>query len=182
MAQVFLKQFRDAGDGTRACYQAVVEAPVRIGQVSTLPAQSDHRIRVHPLDSHPIGQELGLADQQAEVSFEVEIDFIVEDGVEVGRVAAVPGAAATAAYAADGGGNGGGACLGAPRAGSGGRSPRSSGPRSGACDDPEPRPRSVTGSGASGPCDRAAVGVGLGARRAGRAGLRAAQLERRRGG
>ena len=112
VAQVFLKQFRDAGDGTRACYQAVVEAPVRIGQVSTLPAQNDHRIRVHPLDSHPIGQELGLADQQAEVSFEVEIDFIVEDGVEVGRVAAVPGAAATAAYAADGGGNGGASMLG----------------------------------------------------------------------
>ncbi len=57
-----------------------------------------------------------MADQQAELSFEVEIDFVVEDGVEVGRVAAAPGAAATAAYAADGnggnGGNGGASMLG----------------------------------------------------------------------
>ena len=30
MRQVFLKQFRDAADGNRACYQSVVEAPVDV--------------------------------------------------------------------------------------------------------------------------------------------------------
>ncbi len=33
--QVFLKQFRDVVDGTRACYQAVTEAPVQIQHVAT---------------------------------------------------------------------------------------------------------------------------------------------------
>ena len=84
VGQVFLKQFRDAGDGTRACYQAVVEAPVRVSRMSTRPAEQDYGLRLKRLDSHPIEQELGLRDQAAELSFEVEVDFVVEDGVEVG--------------------------------------------------------------------------------------------------
>ena len=84
VGQVFLKQFRDAGDGTRACYQAVVEAPVRVSRMSTRPAEQDYGLRLQRLDSHPIEQELGLRDQAAELSFEVEVDFVVEDGVEVG--------------------------------------------------------------------------------------------------
>jgi hypothetical protein len=35
VGQVFLKQFRDATDGTRACYQAVVEAPIQIPRVES---------------------------------------------------------------------------------------------------------------------------------------------------
>ena len=84
VGQVFLKQFRDAGDGTRACYQAVVEAPVRVSRMSARPAEQDSACACTRLDSHPIEQELGLRDQAAELSFEVEVDFVVEDGVEVG--------------------------------------------------------------------------------------------------
>ncbi|MEA2361052.1 MAG: hypothetical protein QOD71_197 [Thermoleophilaceae bacterium] len=91
VAQVFLKQFRDAADGTRACYQAVVEAPVQIRRVESTLAERDWSIRVHPLDSHPIDRELGIADQQSELAFDIEMDFVVEDGHEVGRVAALPG-------------------------------------------------------------------------------------------
>ncbi len=60
VGQVFLKQLRDAGDGTRACYQSVVEAPVRIQRVLTRPAENDWTFAVHHLDSHPIREELGL--------------------------------------------------------------------------------------------------------------------------
>ncbi|MEA2331307.1 MAG: hypothetical protein QOH58_1445 [Thermoleophilaceae bacterium] len=91
VGQVFLKQFRDATDGTRACYQAVVEAPVQIQNVQTAASQWDWSVRVHPLDSHPIGDELGIGDQPAELAFDIDIDFVVERGREVGRVASAPG-------------------------------------------------------------------------------------------
>jgi hypothetical protein len=92
VGQVFLKQFRDASDGTRAAYQAVVEAPVQIRRVESGLSVRDWSVRVHPLDSHPIGLELGIADQPAELAFDIEIDFVVENGWEVGRVARAPGA------------------------------------------------------------------------------------------
>ena len=89
VGQVFLKQFRDAADGTRACYQSVVEAPLQVTRVRSVPSLHDWTIRVHPLDSHPIDRELGIADQQAALAFDIEIDFVVEDGVEIRRVSAL---------------------------------------------------------------------------------------------
>jgi uncharacterized protein with NAD-binding domain and iron-sulfur cluster len=85
VGQVFLKQFRDAPDGSRACYQSVVEAPVTLQRVRTRPTQRQLELVVHRLDSHPIGQELGIASQRAELAFEVELDMVVEDGREVAR-------------------------------------------------------------------------------------------------
>ena len=80
-SQVFLKQFRDAQDGTRACYQAVVEAPVEINQASARPLGGDWTVRVHALDSHPILSELGLVTPQvAALAFEIETDFVVAAG------------------------------------------------------------------------------------------------------
>lgn len=81
--QIFLKQFRDAADGTRACYQAVVEGPVTVHDVHVTPTGRDWRVTIHPLDSHPIGKELGLVSQTCASAYDVEIDFTVEDGVEV---------------------------------------------------------------------------------------------------
>jgi hypothetical protein len=94
MTQVFLKQFRDAADGTRACYQAVVEAPVQIQRVSYSLTERDWSVTVHPLDSHPLDHELGVTSQQAGIAFDMEIDFVVDNGYEVGRVVA-PGGTAT---------------------------------------------------------------------------------------
>jgi hypothetical protein len=91
VGQVFLKQFRDATDGTRACYQAVVAAPIQIRRVESALSARDWSIRVHPLDSHPIGVELGIADQQAAVAFDIEIDFLLENGYEVGGNSVLPG-------------------------------------------------------------------------------------------
>lgn len=95
VGQVFLKQFRDATDGTRACYQAVVEAPVQIRRVESALSLRDWEIDVHPLDSHPIDVELGVADQQARLAFDIEIDFELENGYEVGGRMVVPGAPPT---------------------------------------------------------------------------------------
>ena len=94
MSQVFLKQFRDATDGKRACYQAVVEAPVQIQNVGYSLTERDWTLTVHPLDSHPIHTELGITTQQAKLALDMEIDFVVENGHEVGRVVA-PGSPVT---------------------------------------------------------------------------------------
>ena len=88
MSQVFLKQFRDTADGTRACYQAVVEAAVQIKRITYALTERDWSIKVHRLDSHPIDRELGVASQQASIALDMEIDFVVENGFEVGRVTA----------------------------------------------------------------------------------------------
>ncbi len=89
--QLFLKQFRDAHDGTRACYQSVVEAPVEFIRTTNKMVGRDAELTIHHLDSHPICQELGVNSQRAEIVFDAEIDMLVHPGVEVARpAAAVP--------------------------------------------------------------------------------------------
>jgi uncharacterized protein with NAD-binding domain and iron-sulfur cluster len=86
--QVFLKQFRDAARGTRACYQSVVEAPIDVKRVSIRRSRRDWDVTIRPLDSHPIDQEMGIASQPAILALEGELDMVVEIGTEIGRVAA----------------------------------------------------------------------------------------------
>jgi uncharacterized protein with NAD-binding domain and iron-sulfur cluster len=88
MRQVFLKQFRDATHGTRACYQSVVEAPIDVKRVSIRRSKRDWDVTIQPLDSHPIDQEMGIASQRALLVLDGELDMVVETGVEIGRVAA----------------------------------------------------------------------------------------------
>ena len=101
--QVFLKQFRDAEDGTRAAYQSVVEAPCKILRVSNKLVGRDADVTIHQLDSHPIAQEMGVRSQRAQIVFDAELDMIVEHGVEVARPAsALPSSGPAAAVAVDG--------------------------------------------------------------------------------
>jgi uncharacterized protein with NAD-binding domain and iron-sulfur cluster len=86
--QVFLKQFRDAARGTRACYQSVVEAPIDVKRVSIRRSRRDWDVTIRPLDSHPIDQEMGISSQRAVLALDGELDMVVETGVEIGRVAA----------------------------------------------------------------------------------------------
>jgi uncharacterized protein with NAD-binding domain and iron-sulfur cluster len=95
VGQVFLKEFRDATDGTRACYQAVVEAPVQFQRLESGLSARDWSIEVHPLDSHPIGRELGIADQEAALAFDFEMNFVLENGYEVAGGGRLSGAPAT---------------------------------------------------------------------------------------
>jgi uncharacterized protein with NAD-binding domain and iron-sulfur cluster len=86
--QVFLKQFRDASDGTRACYSSVVEAPIEFRRVVMRRARRSWEVRITPLDSHPIDQELGVQSQRPSLVLEGELDMICANGVEIGRVSA----------------------------------------------------------------------------------------------
>ncbi len=86
---VFLKQFRDAEDPERACYQAVIEAPAVMDTLhggGSLPA---HRITITAADSHPIVQDLGLSGPvvQSEFAARISIDFTMESGVVMGSAA-----------------------------------------------------------------------------------------------
>ena len=88
LRQVFLKQFRDAADGARACYQSVVEAPIEVQGGGMRPSDRAWDLTIHPLDSHPIGQEMGVTSQRASLAFDAEMDMVVKNGVEIGTVSA----------------------------------------------------------------------------------------------
>jgi uncharacterized protein with NAD-binding domain and iron-sulfur cluster len=83
---VFLKQFRDAAEPTRACYQAVVEAPARLttwrrGGLLTDPWE----VELHDLESCPVARELGLTVgvQPARLPFFADFDFVMESATRV---------------------------------------------------------------------------------------------------
>jgi hypothetical protein len=80
---VFLKQLRDVTDSTKACYQAIVEAPIRVTEfrsASLLPGT--YAIDLASFDSHPIVAQLGLdpASMQSVQGFFVDFDFLLEQG------------------------------------------------------------------------------------------------------
>jgi hypothetical protein len=80
---VFLKQFRDVADGTRACYQAVVELPMRITAFhggGLLPGR--YQLDLANYQSHPIAKDFGL-DARATSSMigaYIDVDFELECG------------------------------------------------------------------------------------------------------
>jgi uncharacterized protein with NAD-binding domain and iron-sulfur cluster len=81
---VFLKQFRDVADGQLACYQAIVEAPSRlVGLRQAGALAGEYRVTLDQYASHPIRDELGLAEQSALRGWYVDFDFDLEVGKEV---------------------------------------------------------------------------------------------------
>jgi hypothetical protein len=79
---VFLKQFRDAGDPTKACYQAVIEAPSHLEKFRGGWFTHPHDVSITPCASHPIVAECGLAGPTlvAEHGFWCKMDFAMQLG------------------------------------------------------------------------------------------------------
>lgn len=80
---IFLKQFRDAEDGTKACYRAIVEAPVIITSLLRMGLlMGGYHLQIQELDSHPIASELGLAGLQPPIikAFYADFNFEMGDG------------------------------------------------------------------------------------------------------
>lgn len=74
---VFIKQMRDAQDTRKACYQTLVEAPLRIQtyQAGGLFAQPQ-RLDIASLQSHPLIERLGLqATQLSALGAWLKVDF-----------------------------------------------------------------------------------------------------------
>ena len=91
MPLLFLKQFRDAVDSRRACYQAIVEAPV---QLTTFHSggliDAAYILTCQSLASHPLPEILGLdvdssGAMQTLATFWLHVDFTLGSGVEVWR-------------------------------------------------------------------------------------------------
>lgn len=78
--QVFLKQFRDAVDGTRACYQAIVESPARVQKITGGLLPGDYAFELETLASQPIAEQLGIRSQRAHLAYWAEMSFRVGDG------------------------------------------------------------------------------------------------------
>ncbi|MEZ4300601.1 MAG: NAD(P)-binding protein [Polyangiaceae bacterium] len=80
---VFLKQFRDVGEPSRACYQAIVSADAKVtGFRAGGPLDGPFEVRIAELDSHPIIDELGLSGDRIEPVFScwMDFDFDVDEG------------------------------------------------------------------------------------------------------
>jgi hypothetical protein len=88
---VFLKQFRDIGCPTKACYQAVTEAPITPDLVgaSYLALQPGlFELTVHSWASNPIAAELGMTAVQPIApsrAFYAKFGFDIQLGLEVWR-------------------------------------------------------------------------------------------------
>ncbi len=81
-----LKQFRDAADPTRACYQALIEGPATIHKLrGGGPLLGGWKARVTPCESHPLVEDLGLAGTEVpvEIGLWIDVDFTADLGREV---------------------------------------------------------------------------------------------------
>jgi len=83
---VFLKQFRDAQNTQKACYQRLIEAPLKVetffeGGIFLKP----YTLNIVSLASHPLAQNLGLkaAEQKSTLGAWMQVDFVLGNGVEV---------------------------------------------------------------------------------------------------
>ena len=78
--QFYLRQFRSLADGLRASSQQITDAGVTVNRIVGRPLTSGFEFSLQQLDSHPVAAELGLKDQRTRAAFEIEMDFVLEDG------------------------------------------------------------------------------------------------------
>jgi hypothetical protein len=83
LPEVFMKQYRDVRDATDACYQAIVEVPNVVKKISGMPLPDNYNFNLEQVASHPIGQQLGIKNQESALSFWLKMDFVVEDGAVI---------------------------------------------------------------------------------------------------
>jgi len=79
--QIFLKEFRSIANGREATLMQITQAAARVKQVRRIGLLNPHSLVVYPLDSHPLGRQLGLTDQRLSIGFEIDVDFELSNGV-----------------------------------------------------------------------------------------------------
>ena len=78
--QLFLKQFRDVADGSKACYQAITEAPGYVTRFDSLPHLTEFDMVLHHLDSSPVATDFGIKPQQTLLGAEFTYDMTILPG------------------------------------------------------------------------------------------------------
>ena len=83
---VFLKQFRDAQNTHKACYQRIIEAPLKVenffeGGIIL----NSYALNIASLASHPLAQNLGLkaGEQRSTLGAWMQVDFVLGNGMEI---------------------------------------------------------------------------------------------------
>ena len=81
---VFLRQFRDISDATKACYQSIVETNGVVTKFRGGDLLGQYDINISHLDTLPIESDLGLAVSTSALgSFRVEVDMTFQSGKEI---------------------------------------------------------------------------------------------------
>jgi hypothetical protein len=78
--QVFLKQFRDAEVAGAACYQKVVEVPVKMTVTTARTMFSQWRVTINSPNSHPITKDLGVQSETVTAVGEFEASLELKPG------------------------------------------------------------------------------------------------------
>ncbi|MDL2352413.1 MAG: NAD(P)-binding protein [Pseudomonadota bacterium] len=78
--QLFLKQFRDIADGTRACYQAITQANGQVTRFDSAPQMTEYAMNLEHLASSPVAADFGIAAQQTVLGAEFEYDMTIQPG------------------------------------------------------------------------------------------------------
>lgn len=81
MPQIFLKQFRDIADGTRACYQAITLADYRVTRIANVALEDRYAMTLETLQSTPVAAALGLAPPgETGLGVRIVMDMTLEPG------------------------------------------------------------------------------------------------------
>jgi uncharacterized protein with NAD-binding domain and iron-sulfur cluster len=78
--QFFLRQFRSIEDGRRATPQQITTSGVTVNKIKGRRLRSTFAFELEHLDSHPIAAEMGVENQSTLVAFELQMDFVLENG------------------------------------------------------------------------------------------------------
>ena len=78
--QLFLKQFRDVADGTRACYQAITQTMGEVTRFDSLPHLTEYALVLENLASSPVASDFGIAPQQTVLGAAFEYDMTIQPG------------------------------------------------------------------------------------------------------
>ena len=79
MRSVFLKQFPAVEGSEAAALQQITETSYVIRRLRAWPLGSTYRLEVHPMNSQPLFEELGLESQTIDLAYVCEMDFDVRD-------------------------------------------------------------------------------------------------------
>ncbi|MFL5884889.1 MAG: acetoacetate decarboxylase family protein, partial [Thermoleophilaceae bacterium] len=78
--QLFLKQFRAVSNGELASEQQITDGGTTVKRIQGWPLLSEFEVTLHNLDSHPVAAELGVESQTTGLAFQIEMDFVLDDG------------------------------------------------------------------------------------------------------
>ena len=81
VAQIFLKQVRAVAGGDGTDLQEICEATIKVDRLIGWPLLREYSAVVQPLDSHPLGPELGIGSQRVLGGFRVhDLVFVLDAG------------------------------------------------------------------------------------------------------